>query len=338
MFYSNVQNFDVTTMHRNVYDLSHNFMFVSLLPKDLKKQFLDYLNQEAYEAYQYILNIDDQFLTQKDEAKFKILGPFSYYSFIEEQLEKYSDQLEKKEHQKFLFFYSTDDDRSLDLSKKFKLNSSDFFLYRTGGFRKKCEKNVFGIPYIMNDYFTGTYKDKHLSLSFCGKPDNNFFKEQIINQIKVLKYSDFIIRTHWANDSISSGCGLDPIGSYNLGPSKKSKKEYIDNIERNLYGLCLRGVSNASYRLYEVFMMGRIPVLIDTDCILPFKDQIPYQTNTVIIKNFDNIDQQIRNFHDSHTEEELLNIQKQNRDIWIKYFRVDGAYKETKKLLLKFCK
>lgn len=320
-------------MHRNVYDLSHNFMFVSLLPLHLKKQFLNYLNEEAYKTYQYILNIDDEFLVNEDEANFKILGPFSYYLRIEKQIQKYFNELKKKEYQKFIFFYSTDDDRSFNLNEKFKLNNSDFFLFRTGGFRKKCGKNVFGMPYIVNDYFTGTYKNKHLSLSFCGTPNNNDFKHLIIHQIKSLEYSDFIIRKHWANSS-SSSSALDPISSYNLGPSKKSKKEFIDNIERNLYGLCLRGVTNASYRLYELFMMGRIPVLIDTDCILPFKNKIPYQTNTVLVKQFDNIDEQIRNFHNSHTEEELLNIQKQNRDIWVKYFRVDGAYKETKKLLL----
>ena len=80
-------------------------------------------------------------------------------------------------------------------------------------------------------------------------------------------------------------------------------------------------------------MMGRIPVFLNTDCNLPFENEIPYKTNTVMIKNFNNIDYEIRNFHDSHTEKELLNIQKQNREIWLKYFRVDGNYKQTKKLL-----
>jgi hypothetical protein len=325
-------------MHRNVYDLSHNFMFVSLLPKHLKKEFLNYLNQEAYETYQYILDIDDEFLIQNNKAKFKILGAFDYYSTIEIEIEKYFNELEKEKFQKLVFFYANDDDRKfINLNGKFNLNTSDYFLFRTAGSINKCGKNVFGMPFIINDHFNGVYRPKHLSMSFCGKPNNNVFKHKIINQLKSLDYSDFIIRKHWADNPIIS-CGLNPTDSYNVGPSKKSRQEFLDNIERNLYGLCLRGVTNSSYRMYELFMMGRIPVLIDTNFILPFKDQIPYETNTVHVKNFDNIDQQIRNFHDSHTEEELLNIQKQNREIWLKYFRVDGAYKETKKMLLELSK
>ena len=38
----------------------------------------------------------------------------------------------------------------------------------------------------------------------------------------------------------------------------------------NLYGLCVRGFGNFSFRLGETLMMGRIPILIDTECILPF--------------------------------------------------------------------
>ena len=332
MFYTDLNHFDCSKIERNVYDLSQNFMFFCLLPKSLKNEILNYLNEEAYEAYQYILNIDDEFSTQINEAKFKILGSFSYYSYLNEEIFNHINHLKKQKCQKFLFFYSRDDDKEFNLEHKFGLTYNDFVLFRTGGFKTKSKKNSYGMPYVINDYFNGVYKDKHLSLSFCGKPDNNKFKLQIINSAKNLKYSDFIIRKHWANNS-KKPVGLNALSSYNLGPDKKSKKEFIDNIERNLYGLCVRGVGNSSYRLYELFMMGRIPVFLNTDCNLPFENEIPYKTNTVMIKNFNNIDYEIRNFHDSHTEKELLNIQEQNREIWLKYFRVDGNYKQTKKLL-----
>ena len=62
-------------MNRNVYDLSQNYRFVSLLPKNLKKIFLSYVNEDAYHAYKNILNIDDEFLPNLDDARFNILGP-----------------------------------------------------------------------------------------------------------------------------------------------------------------------------------------------------------------------------------------------------------------------
>ena len=55
----------------------------------------------------------------------------------------------------------------------------------------------------------------------------------------------------------------------------------------------------------ESLMMGRIPILIDTDCILPFENEIPYDTNCVRIKpeNFDRIIDVVQEYHDAHTEE-----------------------------------
>ena len=324
-------------MNRNVYDLSQNYMFVSLLPKNLKKIFLSYVNEDAYHAYKNILNIEDEFLSNLDDARFNILGPLLYYTRVDYQLFNFRNQFKISKNKKILFFDSSDssEDRSINFAEKFGLENGKFIFFRTSGFRKENDLNVIGMPYIVKDHFSGNYKNKHLSLSYCGWPANNTFKEAVIKELKDLDYSDFIIRDYWANDQVGNDDGaVTPESSYNLGPSKKSKQEFIDNMERNLYGLAVRGASNSSYRLYELFMMGRIPVLLNTDCILPFASEIPYKKNTVFVENFSDIDGQIRKFHDEHTEEELINIQKQNRQIWLEYFRIDGAYNKTKKILM----
>ena len=103
MFYTDLNHFDCSKIERNVYDLSQNFMFFCLLPKSLKNEILNYLNEEAYEAYQYILNIDDEFSTQINEAKFKILGSFSYYSYLNEEIFNHIDHLKKQKCQKPVF-------------------------------------------------------------------------------------------------------------------------------------------------------------------------------------------------------------------------------------------
>ena len=63
-------------------------------------------------------------------------------------------------------------------------------------------------------------------------------------------------------------------------------------------------------------MMGRIPILIDTEYILPFVNEIPWDTNCVRIKpeNFHRIPEVVREYHDAHTEEELIDIQKQKEN------------------------
>lgn len=337
MFYCELTSFDCKDMDRNVYDLSQNYMFLSLLPKELKQKFLSYVNQEAYDAYKYILNIDDQFVTDLNQASFNLLGPFSYHSKIENELCRYKNNFKCSSNKKIIFFYSSDDDRSINFKKKFGLDNDQFIFFRVSGFRSKNNNNVIGMPYIVKDYFSGKYKSKELSLSYCGWPDNNSFKQKIVKDLANLDYANFIIRDCWANDK-KDLYGFTSEDSYKIGPTEESKKEFIDNIENNLYGLAIRGANNSSYRLYELFMMGRIPVLLNTDCILPFENEIPYKTNTIFINKFSNIDEQIRKFHSKHTEEELIDIQRQNREIWLKYFRVDSAYKQTKKLLLSYNK
>lgn len=333
MFYCDLKDFDHKQMDRNVYDLSQNYMFLSLLPKEQKKDFLSYVNHDAYDAYKYILDIDDQFVSNISEARFNILGPLSYHSKIENELSKYKNNINSST--KTIFFYSSDDDRTFNFKNKFGLTDNNFIFFRVSGFRSKNNCNVIGMPYIVKDYFSGNYKSKKLSLSYCGWPDNNPFKQKIVRQLNNLNYANFIIRDCWADDK-KDLLGFSSDDSYNIGPTEQSKYEFISNIENNLYGLAVRGANNSSYRLYELFMMGRIPVLLNTDCILPFETQIPYKKNTVFIDKFSDIDNQIRKFHDEHTEEELIDIQKQNRQIWLDYFRIDSAYKQTKNLLVNY--
>lgn len=46
-------------------------------------------------------------------------------------------------------------------------------------------------------------------------------------------------------------------------------EEYTNHMMRNTYILCPRGAENYSYRFYETLSYGRVPVLIDTDVVLP---------------------------------------------------------------------
>lgn len=48
-------------------------------------------------------------------------------------------------------------------------------------------------------------------------------------------------------------------------------REFYANIAETDCTLCVRGGGNFSKRFYETLAMGRIPVLLDTDCLLPFE-------------------------------------------------------------------
>ena len=47
------------------------------------------------------------------------------------------------------------------------------------------------------------------------------------------------------------------------------KKDYKNHLKKNTYIICPRGSENYSFRIYEALNFGRIPVILDTDVVLP---------------------------------------------------------------------
>ena len=58
---------------------------------------------------------------------------------------------------------------------------------------------------------------------------------------------------------------------------KKLRKEYYQNIDNTDYTLCIRGTGNFSVQFYQTLALGRIPIFINTDCILPFEKEINWK-------------------------------------------------------------
>jgi hypothetical protein len=61
------------------------------------------------------------------------------------------------------------------------------------------------------------------------------------------------------------------------------RQEYLRNIVETDYTLCLRGYGNYSFRFFEAMSLGRPPLLIDTDCVLPLDFLLDYRPVTVIV-------------------------------------------------------
>ena len=56
----------------------------------------------------------------------------------------------------------------------------------------------------------------------------------------------------------------------------RNRTEYIENMRDSDLSLCTRGDANASQRFYETLSAGRIPLFLDTDCVLPLEEVLPY--------------------------------------------------------------
>lgn len=333
-FYTDLSFFDVNEIDKNIFDLPQTYFFVSLLPFDLKKKFLNNINDEAKKTFECILNVKEKFVDQIENCDYILLPPFKFWEKFENAIKKYSNYINycnSNHNKKFIIFYSgPDNDTPIDLDPNI------FIFFRCGSYKSLHKNFVYGIPTFCQDYYRGKVLNKKLSLSFCGYPLNNQFKRYFIDKLSHLDYSNFIIRNYWCD---FPDYNLD-LNSSLVQTPHKSKLEYIDNIEQNLYGVAIRGATNYSHRLNEIFMMGRIPVLFNTDCILPFENLIDYEKYTVYITekkcpNFTYVDKLIREHYDSYSEIDLMNLQKENRRIWETYFTVDGAYNKTLELLVK---
>jgi len=118
---------------------------------------------------------------------------------------------------------------------------------------------------------------------------------------------------------------------------RNARLTFIDNIINNDYTFCMRGGGNYSLRFYETLCLGRIPVFINTDCVLPFHNQINWKENCVWINESDikNIGKKILKFHSRITESKFIKMQHKNRKLWETYLSKPGFYHQLHSHLQK---
>jgi hypothetical protein len=108
-----------------------------------------------------------------------------------------------------------------------------------------------------------------------------------------------------------------------------STLEYYENVRNSDYVLCVRGGGNFSIRLYETLMMGRIPVFVNTDCILPLEDKIEWKKHVVWLEWDDRkgIAEMVSNFHTNLHPDAFKSMQLANRELWKNGLSVTGYLK-----------
>lgn len=319
-FYTDLNLLDFNSISKNIYDLQTAFLYVCLLPRTLKYKFLSTVNEEARKAFSSILLVEDEFVSSEEDCDYVLFPPCNHYVGFDDYMNQYKKQFDLIS-KKIILTYFTSDDSLIHVS-------DGIILFRGGSYRSENNFNVYGSPYIVADYYRGVLANTDITISFCGYADNHPFRKEIVDYFSKYDCFDGLLRTQWGGDSVYDRTEKD---SSKIGPSMDSKMEFITNIENNLYGLFVRGTSNAAARLMEIFMMGRIPIIIDTDIMLPFENYIPYNKNTIRITNFNNIMEQVDEYHNSHTQDELVQIQLENRKIWEQYFKVDNCFHMMKK-------
>lgn len=217
---------------------------------------------------------------------------FIYYPF---KVQKNSDlseliYLSEKYNKKILLFYNDDNDEVF--------NFKNSIMFRTSLYKTRKPQNYYGLPAFCNNLRNESkhfFRDKNKlpTIGFCGALTHPLRKTiiDIFNNSEL--NTNFIIRDNfWGGD----------IWGNNV------RKEYIDNTLNSDIIICLRGAGNFSYRFYETLCLGRIPLVIDTDIVLPFEEFISYNDKIIKIQQeeINNIIQEIISFWNKIENYELL--------------------------------
>ena len=188
---------------------------------------------------------------------------------------------------------------------------SNVLLYRSGMYRSQRKLNEHLIPYVWVEHELQGYQDAtplskktfHPSVGFCGSVISHPCRIQHLNQIK--KHADmktnFILRTnHWA------GRPHDP----------EVVQQFVKNIQQTYFTVCSRGAGNWSARFYQVLSLGRIPIVVNTDMVLPLEDIIPWKDIIVLCDTETDLAPAIRRFWNN---KDIIQAQRNCKCIYEEY-------------------
>lgn len=229
---------------------------------------------------------------------------------------------------------------------------SELTYFRLGGFRSQLSENYRGLPVVNSDRVRIHYNSSEIEVrtkgekpvvGFCGyahaslknqmRWSSRFLYENTKRFLQNPRRKDYeplfsapnerayLMRRLEQSERVTTHFIYRKeyrAGATTEASRKKTTAEYYENIIQSDYVLCVRGAGNFSIRLYETLMMGRIPIFVDTDCLLPFPEHIDWKKYMIWVpwKNRKNIADIVADFHAKLTDEEFKTLQKQCRKLW----------------------
>lgn len=309
--------------------------------------------------FDHYLNVGHSFfeMTSLEDADFAVL-PFDWSYVIHNKnnrdLAIQFAKIVQKAGKKIVIFFWNDSDDEVPIE-----NAA---IFRTSFYRSSRKNNEYAMPCWSEDfvkYIGGStqiqIKKTKPFIGFCGSADA---KEEMSLKWKIKEillrtrqlsfdYTELsnpgtILRADALNKLLSNpevetnfiikktffGGSCPPNKEVNYALMQKSRSEYVKNMVESDYTFCCRGKGNFSYRLYETLSCGRIPVFVDTDCVLPYDFLIDYSKYFVWInqKDIDQIAEKVIEFHKTLSAEEFIALQQSCRKLWEDYLSPEGFF------------
>lgn len=235
---------------------------------------------------------------------------------------------------------------------------SNAVILRYSQYRYKLKSNEIIIPVFSGDFLgeATTYREKRSEIpavGFCGWTAYRNLFEALKNFIKNVYYS---WQAFWGNKNAElhkKGIYFRRIALKYLqqspnvrtniiirsshsahketiqGDAESLRREYIQNMLDSDLCLTVKGDGNISLRFYEALALGRIPIFVDTGCILPLEEVINYKDFILYIHHEDlpKIASIAHDYFASLDPEIFVAKQKLARSAFVRYLRSDAFFK-----------
>lgn len=235
-------------------------------------------------------------------------------------------------------------------------------ILRFGGYASNFSDNEFSLPPFIEDPVAKYFQRDTISerpyqpkpvVGFCGQANaskRNAAKEIVKTSLRNLKsFLGFgkqepqqLLSTSYLRASVLAKLQQsDAVETnfilrkkYRAGVTEKKDTDsttlaFYNNLNTSDYVVCVRGAGNFSVRFYEALAMGRIPILINTDCSLPFKATVDWKKQVVWVaySERNKVSDIVHSFHKGMNPQQFQNLQQQNRRLWEERLTLKSFFK-----------
>ena len=220
------------------------------------------------------------------------------------------------------------------------------------------------IKYYNNGQLTINHKGPKPIVGFCGytpplglkfgRAKIVSFLKLVANYVGIMKFfpamsshsfrARVLLALQWSpsvidNFRVKQEFAFGPSGQLNRGNTTETdidfRKNFVKNVVESDYTLGVRGLRNTSIRFYETICCGRVPLFVNTDCVLPFDFLIDWKNLIVWVeeKNIGSTPDILVDFHKKLTDQEFIDLQHYMRNLWDEYLSPDGFFKNLRLFL-----
>jgi len=206
--------------------------------------------------------------------------------------------------------------------------------------RDKSDKPIIGFDGIANYppiKLAGTILKNSVHKLYYSILKTQFSPDPVIPYL--IKRKEILKKLSDQSEIITNFTIRDSFAPGTIGKNKNARLEYVNNIINSDYTLCYRGAANYSLRLYETLCLGRIPLFINTDCVLPFENEIPWNDICLWVEDseMDHLGEKITDYHHSMNGTQFREKQVQCRKVWEQYCTKEGFINHFYQFLNKQC-